>query len=71
MNRISSEAYDSATWELTLFVIVEIAEEDEQFVLVPSQNVLNLFWLLGVGHEHLIRSQVHERTNVSAVGILR
>jgi hypothetical protein len=39
----------------TLFVVVEILEEDEELVLIPPKYCFNLRRLLGVGHEHLIK----------------
>ena len=35
---------------------MEIAEEDEQFVLVPAQYVLDGWRLLGVGHKYLAKA---------------
>ena len=37
----------------TLFVIVEVAQEHKELLLISPQNSLNLWWLLGVCHEDL------------------
>jgi hypothetical protein len=37
---------------------VEALEEDEELVLIPAEDRLNLRRLLGVGHEHLRRNEM-------------
>ena len=41
----------------TFFVIVEVFEELEQLVLVPSEDTLDLWRLLRVRHKHLQRRE--------------
>lgn len=37
----------------TLFVVVELAQENEQLLLIPAEDRLDLWRLLRVRHEHL------------------
>lgn len=46
-------------WGLrTLLIVVEVLEELEEFVPIPTQNILNLRRLLWVSHKHLSHDEV-------------
>ncbi len=54
---------------LTFLVVVELLQELEQFVPVPPQYALYLWWLLRVGDEHLqLTLESHLRTDGECEG---
>jgi hypothetical protein len=54
-NSIPHAAQDEDAYRklLVLLVIVEALQERQKLVLVPSENVLDLGWLLRIRDEHL------------------
>ena len=51
--RISCKEIGSHSELLILLVVVEISQEIKQFLLVPSEDSLNLRWLLRVRYKYL------------------